>query len=386
VDVLTNFDVRQCHKWAQLLVDRKQKLNQALVAIKKEDFESAKTIVNQIFNGSSGKQVDPGMAGSLLYHMAMVTKMESETRVILDTLKTQMPNISEQLLKIYRDFETDATELTKEITSFKIERNEIATAQRLNTEEKINLFTNLKQQQRDVERKLNSQDPKASHALQKLFDNWAEQITRMRLTQEYETIKGLLVTEAIAGTIGTPKLETAIAEVQDKFGQETVSIALDVTLKVGMRREKLQSVMLSDHFINYTMSTETLDGHMEFLNCPIYGSHKYAHEKYGIDKKVSKLFCKHLCFAHAKAMLDTVLPFPFTLWQPKLIASEDSCDFYLKLGYSSQAKTDEPFVPLVMSWNVTRECNMKCSHCYINATKKKLTNELSTQEAKNLID
>ncbi len=45
--------------------------------------------------------------------------------------------------------------------------------------------------------------------------------------------------------------------VQEKFGQETVNIALDVTLKVGMRREKLQSIMLSDHFINYTMSTET---------------------------------------------------------------------------------------------------------------------------------
>jgi len=29
---------------------------------------------------------------------------------------------------------------------------------------------------------------------------------------------------------------------------------------------------------------------------------------------------------------------------------------------------------------------MKCSHCYINATEKKLPNELSTQEGKNLID
>ena len=39
-----------------------------------------------------------------------------------------------------------------------------------------------------------------------------------------------------------------------------------------------------------------------------------------------------------------------------------------------------------MSWNVTRECNMKCSHCYINATDKKLDNELTTKEAKNLMD
>ena len=74
----------------------------------------------------------------------------------------------------------------------------------------------------------------------------------MRLIQEYETIKGLLVTAELAKTIGFTALEEAMARVQDKFGQETVSIALDVTLKVGMRREKLQSVMLSDHFINMT--------------------------------------------------------------------------------------------------------------------------------------
>ena len=29
---------------------------------------------------------------------------------------------------------------------------------------------------------------------------------------------------------------------------------------------------------------------------------------------------------------------------------------------------------------------MKCSHCYINATDKKLDNELTTKEAKNLMD
>ena len=56
----------------------------------------------------------------------------------------------------------------------------------------------------------------------------------------------------MAKTIGLPALEKAMARVQEKFGQETVNIALDVTLKVGMRREKLQSVMLSDHFINMT--------------------------------------------------------------------------------------------------------------------------------------
>jgi len=70
--------------------------------------------------------------------------------------------------------------------------------------------------------------------------------------------------------------------VKDKFGKETVNIALNVTLKVGMRREKLQSIMLSDHFIDYTMNLEELDGKMRFLNCPIHGSHKYMETKMGI--------------------------------------------------------------------------------------------------------
>ena len=41
-----------------------------------------------------GKQADPGMAGSLLYHMAMVTKMESETQVLLDELNVKLPNVT----------------------------------------------------------------------------------------------------------------------------------------------------------------------------------------------------------------------------------------------------------------------------------------------------
>ncbi len=274
----------------------------------------------------------------------------------------------------------------KEVAPLPSNLHEITKSARLGTEEKIALFNKLKQENKKVEALLNSKNPAAGKALEKLFGDWAEQIVRMRLIQEYETIKGLLVMAELAKTIGLPALENAMARVQEKFGQETVSIALDVTLKVGMRREKLQSVMLSDHFINMTMSTETLDGHMEFLNCPIYGSHKYAAEKYGVNDKVSALFCTHFCFAHAKAMLDTVLPFPFTLWQPKLMAKDGNCEFYLKLAYSPEAQTSERFVPLVMSWNVTRECNMKCSHCYINATEKKLDNELTTQEAKKLMD
>ena len=333
-----------------------------------------------------GKQADPGMAGSLLYHMAMVSKMESETQVLLKELGVDLPNVSMQLSRIYFDFESDAKELVQEVAPILLSYQEITKSSRLRTEQKIKLFNVLKQENKEVEALLTSKNPKAAEAMEKVFGDWAEKVIQMRLIQEYETIKGLLVTAELSKTMGLPALEEAMASVKEKFGQETVSIALDVTLKVGMRREKLQSVMLSDHHINMTMSNETLDGKMEFLNCPIFGSHKYAAEKFSIDPKFSALFCKHFCFAHAKAMLDTVLPFPFTLWQPKLIATDGNCEFYLKLAYSPETQKSEKYVPLVMSWNVTRECNMKCSHCYINATEEKLANELSTQEGKDLMD
>jgi radical SAM protein with 4Fe4S-binding SPASM domain len=84
-------------------------------------------------------------------------------------------------------------------------------------------------------------------------------------------------------------------------------------------------------------------------------------------------------------MLSSVLPFTFTLWQPKRIATHGLCEFYLKLAYSPTAEP-APFVPLILSWNVTRKCNLKCAHCYINATEEELQDELSTEEAKILMD
>lgn len=383
---MTNFDFRHCHKWAQLLTERGAKLNQALTAIEKQDFETAKKLTNQIFNGAMGKQSDPGMAGSLLYHMAMVTKMESETQVLINELKVELPNITSRLNKIYDEFYSDAKELTKNIMNLNYDATIIAKVKHPSSEEKIALFTKLKQVQNQIEAQLANKNPKSTQALEKLFDDWAQQVVLMRFIQEYETIKGLLVLTELVKTHGYEAVEAAMGRIKDEFGKKTVNIALDVTLKVGMRREKLQSVMLADHFINMNMNGSTLDGKMEFLNCPIHGGHQFAQEKYGIDPKVSTLFCNNFCFAHAKAMLDTVLPFPFTLWQPKLMAKDGICEYYLKLAYSPEAKTQEQYIPLVMSYNVTRECNMKCNHCYINATDKKLEDELDTKEAKALID
>ena len=233
---------------------------------------------------------------------------------------------------------------------------------------------------------LNDRHLEVVEHLEGLFQDWSQHIIEMRLRQEYETIKGLLVTAELVKIVGVPRLRVSMARAQEKFGDETVNIALNVTLKVGLRREKLQTIMLSDHFIDFNMDVAKLDGRMHFLNCPIFGSHKYIGESLGIGEEVAALFCTHFCYAHAKAMLNTVLPFTFELWQPQRMATHGNCEFYLKLAYSPAASGSEKFVPLVVSWNLTRKCNLKCSHCYINATNKELNNELSTEESKGLID
>lgn len=344
------------------------------------------TLFQEIFYGvSKGKAAEPGMSGSLLYHMAMVTKMETENRVLIESLKTEAHTGEAQLKRFYTDFAQDAEDLFKEV-HLNVNALTLALASSLTSEEKICLFKDLNKKTHEVAEMLDNKNPEATSAVETLFQEWANRVVETRFRQEYHTIKGMLTLSELSKTFGVPRLDAAMRRVQEKFGQETVSIALDVTLKVGMRRENLQSVMLSDHNIDYNMSVETLDGHMQFLNCPIYGAHKYIGEKLGIADDVTSLFCKHFCFAHAKAMLETVLPFTFDLTQPTRIATHGKCDFYLRLGYSPSAKGFAKFIPLVVSWNLTRECNLKCSHCYINATQNQLGGELNTEESKRLID
>ncbi len=384
---VTKFDEKHCHKWALLLNERREKLKQALNAFAHEDFDSAKRLFSEVFYGvSAGKRTDPGMAGSLLYHMAMVTKMETETRVLLEELRVDMPEIAKQLWRFYGDFISDAHALTKTILPLTVNPQEGVTKASLSTTEKISVFTKLAEKTKALERMLRAKNLEVTVHLERLFQHWSRNIVEMRLRQEYETIKGFLITTELAKTVGVPRLQDSMKRMQERFGEETVRIALNVTLKVGMRREKLQTIMLSDHFIHYTMNMTELDGHMQFLNCPIFGSHEYIAEKLGISDAVASLFCTHFCYAHAKAMLNTVLPFTFSLWQPQRMATNGKCEFYLKLAYSPTALTSEKFVPLVVSWNITRKCNLKCPHCYINATHQQLKNELTTEESKNLID
>jgi len=387
VAAVTKFDEKHCHKWALLLRERREKLDQALTAIAHEDFDGAKRLFSEVFHGvSAGKRTDPGMAGSLLYHMAMVTKMETETRVLLKESRVDLPDVAEQIRSFYSDFVSDAHELTKTTVPLNVDPWEVVAKASLSTDEKIGRLTELTERTKAIEAMLRDKNPEVSEHFEGLFKDWSRHIVEMRLRQEYETIKGFLITVELAKTVGISRLQHTMHRVQEEFGEETVRIALNVTLKVGMRREKLQTIMLSDHFINYTMDLEKLDGRMQFLNCPIFGSHQYMAEKLGISDAVASLFCANFCYAHAKAMLNTVLPFTFALWQPQRMATHGNCEFYLKLAHSPTASASEKFVPLVMSWNLTRKCNLKCPHCYINATPQELRNELSTEEAKNLID
>ena len=42
--------------------------------------------------------------------------------------------------------------------------------------------------------------------------------------------------------------------------------------------------------------------------------------------------------------------------------------------------------PYLISYAVTRKCNLKCRHCYSDATEESALDELSTVDAKRLID
>ena len=383
---LTNFDEKHCHKWALLLGERQGKLNQSLTAIANNDFDKAKRLFNEVFRGvASGKNADPGMLGSLLYHMAMVTKMETETNLLLEEMHVNMPDITEQLARFYSDFASDVHELAKPVFSLNI-NSQVPVKASLSTDEKMRVFTKLNQKSRTVEQMLRDKNPEAADNLEDLFKDWSKRIVGMRLRQEYETLKGFLVTLRLAKIVGLPRLKDAMKNVKKEFGEKTVRIALEVTLNVGLRRENLQTIMLSDHFINYDMDIGKLDGRMQFLNCPIFASHNYITEKLGVKDDIASLFCTHFCFAHARAMLNTVLPFTFELWQPQRMGTEGKCEFYLKLAHSPIASKTEKFVPLVLSWNITRKCNLKCRHCYINADTQESINELTTGEAKNLIN
>jgi radical SAM protein with 4Fe4S-binding SPASM domain len=251
--------------------------------------------------------------------------------------------------------------------------------------EKINLFERLRDELKKVESLLENKDPRAKNKLKSVFLEWTKHVVEYRLRQEYETIKGYLILEKLSKDFGVKRIAKAMDLLQKKFGEKTVDSAFIVTLKVGIPKQKLQKLMLSDHFIEYQMDMKNLGGFMEFSNCPIYGSHIYVEEEQNIKSETSQLFCNNFCKAHAQSMFEKFIPFPVEVSQPQTIASDGKCKFRIKLAPTSVVQTTEKYIPLVISWNVTLKCNLKCSHCYINAKDTRLADELSTEAAKMLI-
>ena len=382
---LTKFDKLHCHKWAFLLKERKNKIDNALKAISSRDFETARKFVDEVFHGSSDKTDDPGMEGSLLYHMAMITKMSAESRIVLEELEVDSPSVKKELVEIYWDFVSDTKELLSKVIvrddNFFEENKKID----FSVEQKIDLFRKLSDETKKVEDMLIRKHPKVKKELQNLFEEWTKYIIKLRLGQEYETINSFLIMEQLAQELGTELIAKTMHRVQKRFGDRTVDSAFEVSLKVGISKEKLQKLMLSDHFIEFKMDMKKLGGFMRFLNCPIYGSHKYIEKKFNIKSETSQLFCKNFCKAHAQSMFEKFIPFPLEVSQPQQMGSNDKCEFRIRLANNSSSGTIEQYIPLVISWNVTLKCNLKCAHCYINAKETNSVEELSTDAAKMLI-
>jgi len=383
---LTKFDEAHCHKWALLLKERKRKIDKAIESIAARDFEAAKSLVDEVFHGSSGRKSDAGMEGSLLYHMAMISKMAAESRVVIEELKVDAPSVDGVVWRFYSDFISDVKELLGDISPLEDSVVMAVKKSALRVEEKICLFRRLSEETKKVEQMLDSKNSGVGDRLQSVFLEWTKHVVEMRLRQEYETIKGFLIVQKLAEELGVKRIEQAMTRAQKKFGDETVTSAFSVSLKVGIPKAKLQKLMLSDHFIEFKMDMKKLGGFMRFLNCPIYGSHKYVETELGTETETSQLFCKYLCKAHAQAMFEKFIPFPVSVSQPLRMASNGKCEFRIRIAPTSVAvPTKEKYVPLVLSWNVTLKCNLKCSHCYINAKEKSLPDELSTDAAKMLI-
>jgi radical SAM protein with 4Fe4S-binding SPASM domain len=383
---LTKFDEAHCHKWALLLKERKRKIDKAIESIAARDVEAAKSLVDEVFHGSSGRKSDAGMEGSLLYHMAMISKMSAESRVVLEELKVDAPSVDGVVWRFYSDFISDVKELLGDISPLEDSVVMAVKKSALRVEEKICLFRRLSEETKKVEQMLDIKNSGVGDRLQSVFLEWTKHVVEMRLRQEYETIKGFLIVQKLAEELNVKRIEQAMTRAQKKFGNETVTSAFSVSLKVGIPKAKLQKLMLSDHFIEFKMDMKKLGGFMRFLNCPIYGSHKYLETELGTETETSQLFCKYFCKAHAQAMFEKFIPFPVSVSQPLRMGSNGKCEFRIRIAPTSvSVPTIEKYIPLVLSWNVTLKCNLKCSHCYINAKEKSLPDELSTDAAKMLI-
>jgi len=102
---LTNFDEYHCHKWALLLNERHAKIDIASKAAKAPRLSISKAHnFRKWFMVFLPANRPTRMAGSLLYHMAMVTKMATETRFLL----REFPDKNNHVVKWCQQFTTNS--------------------------------------------------------------------------------------------------------------------------------------------------------------------------------------------------------------------------------------------------------------------------------------
>jgi radical SAM protein with 4Fe4S-binding SPASM domain len=56
------------------------------------------------------------------------------------------------------------------------------------------------------------------------------------------------------------------------------------------------------------------------------------------------------------------------------------------IGYYGVQRPQTTAAPFLLVWNFTKQCNLRCRHCYENAGPKPAPDELTTEEAKHAID
>ncbi|MCX8177759.1 MAG: radical SAM protein [Candidatus Bathyarchaeota archaeon] len=379
---MLKFDRFHSHKWIDLLVERSHKLNKAFELLSSSDLESAVKIVYEIFYGSRGsRSSDPGMLGSLLYHMAMATKMAAEREIINEAFNLAIGEVEALVEEYYVDFLDDVKHLIEEHLP-QLPAEPSLPKKPLTSEVKMEVAFELLQKLAHMEADLSYWRNEAKPRFESLFNEWAQKIVEFRLLQERETIGGFLTAWFAAKKYGVRAVESVMENAKGMFGRRTVETAVEVSLKVGLKRDELDRLMLADHYIERTINMKALNGNMRFLNCPVYEARRYLASCVEAAQPIALLFCRHFCLSHAEAMLNMVMPFPFTITHSKIMAKDGVCEFHLKIA----GENAEGFVPLVISWNVTSKCNLKCPHCYLNSSSEVSPDELSTHEAKMLMD
>ena len=166
---MIKFDEYQCHKWGLLLRNRKKKIDKVIENLIKEDFKKTEKLFQEVFYGGLERNSDHGMEGSLLYHMAMVSKMQTEYEIILKELGINAPNIEESLKKIYSDFVSDVKILLNEVINLEGISIDITKTPYPNEEGKIQLLLELNKESKRIKEIIRNKDPEILNEIQISF-------------------------------------------------------------------------------------------------------------------------------------------------------------------------------------------------------------------------